>query len=75
MKYAAGIVNTAVNSRIGQGEGITVTDTDRKRGRIINDYQNNQRDDNSLIKAMDAVFSRKEDKAHVLSVIAKNSWA
>ena len=74
VKYAAGIINTAVNSRTG--EGITVTESDRKRGGIINDYQNNnQQDETSIMKAMDAIFSRKEDKEHILSVIAKNSWA
>ena len=75
VKYAAGVINTSVRSRIRQGEGMTVTDSDRKRGRIINDYDiNNSRDSTAIMKAMDVMFSRKEDKEHVLSVIAKNSW-
>lgn len=76
VKYAAGIINTSVRSRIRQDEGMNVSDSDRKRGRLINDYEsNNVRDDASVMKALDVVFSRKEDKEHILSVIAKNSWA
>lgn len=76
VKYAAGVVNTSVRSRIRQGESFAVTDSDRKRGRIINDYQNNnRREDTSLMKSLDVMFSRKEDKEHILSVMAKNSWA
>ncbi|MDD4566125.1 MAG: amidoligase family protein [Eubacteriales bacterium] len=75
VKYAAGVINTSVRSRIRQGEGIDVSDSDRKRGRIINDYEiNNNRSDLSIMKAMDVMFSRKEDKEHILSVMAKNSW-
>lgn len=75
VKYAAGVVNTSVRSRIRLGEGMTITESDRKRGRIINDYKrNNAKDDTAVMKAMDVMFSRKEDKEHVLSVIAKNSW-
>lgn len=76
VKYAAGVINTSVRSRIRQGEGGDVADSDRKRGRIINDYEsNNARDDASVMKALDVMFSRKEDKEHILSVIARNSWA
>lgn len=76
VKYAAGIVNTSVRSRARQNDRLNVSDSDRKRGAIINDHQNNnRRDDNSLMKAMDVVFSRKEDKEHILSVISKNEWA
>lgn len=76
VKYAAGVINTSVRSRIQQSEGLDVSDADRRRGRILNEYENNnRREDSSLMKAMDAMFSRKEDKEHILSVIAKNSWA
>lgn len=76
VKYAAGVINTSVRSRIRQDESANVTDSDRKRGRLINDYEsNNSRDDSSVVKALDVMFSRKEDKEHILSVIAKNSWA
>ena len=75
VKYAAGVINTSVRSRIRLREGISVTDSDRKRGGIINDYdRNNTRDDSSVMKAMDVMFSRKMDKEHILSVIAKNAW-
>lgn len=76
VKYAAGVINTSIRSRIRQDEGINVSDADRKRGRLINDYEsNNARDDASVMKALDVMFSRKEDKEHILSVIAKNTWA
>lgn len=75
VKYAAGVINTSVRSRTRPGESLEVTDSDCKRGRIINDFEsNNVRDDASVMKALDVVFSRKEDKEHILSVIAKNSW-
>jgi len=76
IKYAVGFINTSMRSRTRSSDGITATDSDKKRGQFINDYvNNNAKDDNAIMRTLDMVFSRKEDKEHVLSVIAKNSWA
>lgn len=75
VKYAAGVINSAERSRIQGAEAITPTASDRKRGRIINEYNiNNQRSNDAIMRTLDTVFSRREDKEHLLSVIAKNSW-
>lgn len=71
VKYAAGVINSAERSRIRSSESASW----RKRGRIINEYDiNNQRSNDAIMRALDTVFSRREDKEHLLSVIAKNSW-
>ena len=77
VKYAAGVVHSAERSRIrgSETDNIIPTDSDRKRGRIINNYaENNQRTDDGMMAALDAVFSRRSDKLHILSVVAKNRW-
>lgn len=76
VKYAAGVINSAEKSRIQQSEGASATESSRKRGRLINNYDsNNTRDDSSIMRALDVMFSRKVDKEHVLSVMARNSWS
>lgn len=77
VKYAAGVVHSAERSRIkgSETDNITPTGSDRKRGRIINNYmENNMQNNDSIMAALDAVFSRRSDKQHILSVIAKNRW-
>ncbi|MDF3003308.1 MAG: hypothetical protein K0Q48_3427, partial [Bacillota bacterium] len=70
VKYAAGVINTSVRSRVSPEEGLAATASDRKRGSIINNYeQNNFRNDVSIMKAMDVMFSRREDKEHIMSII------
>lgn len=76
VKYAAGMINTAEKSKLRQSEGRTCTPSGKKRAQIINEYNtNNERTDKGMIQALDAIFSRKEDKLHIMSVLAKNSWA
>lgn len=73
--YAAGVIHSAEKSRTKQSEGVTFSESSRKRGEIINNYDtNNNRDNSSIMKALDAIFTRKQDKEHVLSVITKNTW-
>lgn len=77
VKYAVGLVNSAERSRIkgSETDNIIPSDSDRKRGRIINNYEtNNTRTDTSIMAALDAIFPRQSDKKHLLSVIAKNDW-
>lgn len=77
VKYAAGVVHSAERSRIrgSETDNIIPTDSDRKRGRIINNYsENNEQTDAGMMAALDAIFSRRSDKQHILSVIAKNRW-
>ncbi|NCF00589.1 amidoligase family protein [Emergencia sp. 1XD21-10] len=75
VKFAAGMVNSAERSRLRSTESLVSTEADKKRANIINAYEeNNQQSNEAIMRALDAVFSRKEDKQHLLSVIAKNSW-
>ena len=77
VKYAAGVVHSAERSRIrgSETDNIIPTDSDRKRGRIISNYsENNEQTDAGMMAALDAIFSRRSDKQHILSVIAKNRW-
>lgn len=77
VKYAAGVVHSAERSRIkgSETDNIIPTASDRKRGRIINNYANNNRQtDAGMMAALDAIFSRRSDKQHILSVVAKNRW-
>lgn len=76
VKFAAGMVNSAERSRLRSTESLVSTESDKKRANIINAYENNnERSNEAIMKTLDAVFSRKEDKQHLLSVIAKNSWS
>ncbi|MEY8368152.1 hypothetical protein D1155_09150 [Anaerotruncus sp. 80] len=76
VKFAAGMVLSAERSRLRSTESLVSTDSDKKRANIINAYEeNNQRSNEAIMRTLDVVFSRKEDKQHVLSVIAKNSWS
>ena len=49
---------------------------DRRRGRKINDFESYKdlKNNEAVISMLDTVFSRKKDKEHILSVIAKNDW-
>lgn len=76
IKYAVGSVRTSERSRTRDSETYDVTETDKKRGSIIRRYrENEQRSDSTMMRALDAIFARKEDKEHILSVLAKNEWA
>lgn len=74
IKYSAGIVNSAVHSRTGETSGATYFD--RKRGELINQYTSNSTKDNlEIMKSLDVIFTRKQDKEHILSVLLKNEWS
>lgn len=78
VKYAAAFVNAACRNRIKGSvpDNIIPTDTDRRRGRKINDFESYKdlKNNEAVISMLDTVFSRKKDKEHILSVIAKNDW-
>lgn len=76
VKYAAGFVNAAEKSRTRNSESFNVTDYDKRRGEIINNYaeMENSQSDNSIMNVLDTVCSRKEDKEQILSVIVRNRW-
>lgn len=74
VKLSAGLIHAAERSRIhGEGEGLT-TDSFRRRGQLINEYAQNGRNDASIVRLVDTLFTRKSDKEHILSVITKNRW-
>ncbi len=76
VKFAAGVVNSAERSRLRSAESFISTEADKKRAQIINEYEtNNEQSDQAVMRALDAVFSRKEDKQHLMAVIAKNRWS
>ncbi|WP_324825063.1 amidoligase family protein [Sinanaerobacter sp. ZZT-01] len=75
IKYAAGLINSAERSRIQLSENFEVTAEDRKRGEIINQYeQNSGQSDQAIMNVLDTVCSRKQDKEHLLSVLVRNEW-
>jgi hypothetical protein len=75
VKFAAGVVTSAQRSRVRGESGLSPSSPSRKRGRMIGEYaRNNAKTDESVMKALDVVFSRKQDKEHILSVILKNRW-
>lgn len=77
VKYAAGLVNAAERSRTRSSENFNVTESDKKRGKLINDYRLSQysRSDEAMIRVLDTVCSRKEDKEQILAVLLRNEWA
>ena len=77
VKYAAGLVNAAERSRTRTSENFNVTESDKKRGKIINDYRSMeyQHSDEAMMNVLDTVCSRKEDKEHILAVLVRNRWA
>lgn len=78
IKFACGIVNTSERSRIkiSSTDNISPSESDRKRGRIINEYDNfNVESEEGIMYALDAIFPRKKDKKHIMSVMAKNEWS
>lgn len=73
VKFAAGIVNTA--KRVVNEDYNIISDSDVKRAHIIDEYEFNKTyTDTSIMRALDVVFSRKQDKEHILSIISKNNW-
>lgn len=74
VKVAAGLIHSAERSRIqGEGEAST-TESFKKRGRMINNHDMNRKDNDTMIRMVDTLFTRKSDKEHILSVMAKNRW-
>jgi hypothetical protein len=74
IKTSVGLIHAAERARIqGGAEGLT-TPSFRKRGRMINDFSDNRQDNSTMIRMLDTFFTRKSDKEHILSVMAKNNW-
>ncbi len=76
VKYAAGMVNAAERARTKESENFNVTEHDKRRGEIINNYEEieESRSERAVMNVLDTVCSRKEDKEHILSVIVRNRW-
>ena len=74
VKVAAGLIHTAERSRIQGDEYASTTEASRKRGRLINEHTGNGMNKETMIRMVDTFFSRKSDKEHILSVMAKNDW-
>lgn len=74
VKVAAGLVHTAERSRIqGENGGLT-SPAFKRRGQMINQYQENGMNDGTMIRFVDTYFTRKSDKEHIMGILAKNSW-
>lgn len=74
VKAAVGIVHTAERSRTqGMNEGLT-TESYVRRGEQINNVDTNHKTKEAMIKFVDTLFTRKNDKEHIISVLAKNQW-
>lgn len=74
VKVAAGLIHTAERSSIRGSEFQATTPSSRKRGELINEFRNSSRDEATMIRFVDTYFTRKSDKEHILSVMAKNEW-
>lgn len=74
VKTSVGLIHAAERSRTqGVSEGLT-TSSFSKRGRLIEETNNNRQDSATMMRMLDAFFTRKSDKEHVLNVMAKNRW-
>lgn len=74
VKVAAGLVHSAERSRL-QGDGLgPTTSAFKRRGELINQYASNGKNDGTVIRMVDTFFTRKSDKEHILSIMAKNRW-
>lgn len=74
VKLSAGLIHAAERCRVqGDAENPT-TASFRKRGHIINQHDRNGTDDETIVRMVDSFFTRKSDKEHILSVMAKNEW-
>lgn len=74
IKVAAGLIHTAERSRTRNIDEGIVSDAFKRRGTMINQYGSNGKDNNTLIRFVDTYFTRKKDKEHIMSILAKNSW-
>lgn len=74
IKTSVGLIHAAERSRTqGVSEGLT-TSSFSKRGRLIEETNSNRQDSATMMRMLDAFFTRKSDKEHVLNVMAKNRW-
>lgn len=73
IKVAVGIMHTAEKARTQDAEGFTVTDNQKRRGKMLNDTTDGRTNKN-MMKFIDTFFTRKKDKDHILGVLAKNTW-
>jgi hypothetical protein len=74
VKLSVGLVHAAEKSRIRGDSQADTTESFSRRGQMINNRHTNIRDNNSVAKMLDVFFTRKSDKEHILSVVAKNRW-
>lgn len=74
VKVAAGLIHTAERSRIQSDDASTTSEAFKKRGKLINNHDQNRQDNETIIRMVDTYFPRKSDKEHILSVMAKNRW-
>lgn len=74
IKTSVGLIHAAERSRTqGVSDGLT-TSSFSKRGRLIEETNNNRQDNATMMRMLDTFFTRKSDKEHILNVMAKNRW-
>lgn len=74
VKLSVGLVHAAERSRIRGDSESSTTESFSKRGHMINNQNTNTKNNTAVAKMLDVFFTRKSDKEHILSVIAKNRW-
>lgn len=78
VKLANGIVMAAEKARTrdGESDSMIISETMKRRGNMLKDTTqgDNVPDDSKIMKLVDIIFSRKQDKDAALSVFAKNNW-
>jgi hypothetical protein len=75
VKLAAGVIMAAEKARTRDGESGTVTDSFKRRGKLVNDYDSTEnRSDKKIVEFLDIIFTRKKDKDALINVFRKNRW-
>lgn len=73
---ANGVVMAAEKARTKDSENFNVTDSMKRRGEMLTSSVESprRRDESSMRKFVDIVFTRKKDKDAAIEVFAKNTW-
>lgn len=76
IKLANGVVIAAEKARTKESENFEITSNMKRRGMLLKDSVENvrKRDENSVRKFLDIIFTRKKDKDALIEVFSKNVW-
>lgn len=77
IKVANGIIMASQKARSQDSSTYNVTDNFKRRGSLLRNHNMNgdNKNDNTLRKFVDIIFTRKKDKDSLISLYSKNNWA